>query len=120
MRERVDVEARMIKEKNKDTIDINVERLKLNAQGQYLKEDYKNYIGFWNSDIIMDKKFLGMKIDIKTLKEYLPSDYEPTESEIENLTLHLGKEENFLLGDLVLDLLDNKFPEKNVIKEKSC
>ena len=118
MRERVDVEARMIKEKNKDTIDINVERLKLNAQGQYLKEDYKNYIGFWNSDIIMDKKFLGMKIDIKTLKEYLPSDYEPTESEIENLTLPLGKEENFLLGDLVLDLLDNKFPEKNVIKEK--
>ena len=57
MRERVDVEARIIKEKNKDDVDINADRLKLSSEEQDIKLDYKNYIGFWNSNIIMDKKF---------------------------------------------------------------
>ena len=118
MRERVDFEARLIKEKNKDDIDINVDKLILNSEEQDSKEDYKNYIGFWNSNIIMERKFKGMKIDIKKLRNYLPSDYEPTESEIEDLTLPMLKEDNFLFGDLVLELLDNKFHEKNEVKEK--
>ena len=117
MRERVDYEARLIKEKNKDEVEINPERLKLSPEEQDLKEDYKNYIGFWNSSIIMDKKFKGMKMDIKSLRDYLPADYEPTESEIENLTFPSSKEDNFLFGDMVLELLDNKFQEKNIIKE---
>ena len=118
MRERVDVEARIIKEKNKEEIEINVDRLKLNPEEQNLKEDYKNYIGFWNSNIIMDKKYKGMKIDIKKLREYLPDDYEPTESEIENLTFPLLKEDNYLFGEMILELLDNKYQEKNEVKEK--
>ena len=118
MRERVDVEERIIKEKNKDDVDINADRLKLSSEEQDIKEDYKNYIGFWNSNIIMDKKFKGMKIDIKSLKSHLPNDYEPTESEIENLTLPYAKEDNFLFGDLIMELLDSKFHEKIEIKEK--
>ena len=118
MRERVDYEARIIKEKNKDDININVDKLKLNSQEQDLKEDYKNYVGFWNSDIIMERKFKGMKIDIKLLRSYLPQDYEPTESEIEDLSLPIFKEDNFFLGDVILELLDNKFQEKNVTHEK--
>ena len=118
MRERVDVEARIIKEKNMDNIEINVDRLKLSSEEQNLKEDYKNYVGFWNSNIILDKKYKGMKIDIKELRDYLPYDYEPLESEIEDLTLPMFKEDNFLYGDIILDLLDNKFLEKNVVKEK--
>ena len=117
MRERVDYEARLIKEKNKDDIEINADRLKLSAEEQDIKEDYKNYIGFWNSSIIMDKKYKGMKVDIKSLRNYLPEDYEPTESEIENLTFPYIKEDNFLFGDMIFELLDNKFQEKNVIKD---
>ena len=118
MRERVDYEARIIKEKNKDDIDINIDKLKLSSEEQDLKEDYKNYIGFWNSNIIMDRKYKGLKIDIKSLRNYLPSDYEPLESEIEDLTLPILREDNSLFGDLILDLLDSKFQEKNDIKEK--
>ena len=92
--------------------------MKLSSEEQDIKEDYKNYIGFWNSNIIMDKKFKGMKIDIKSLKSHLPNDYEPTESEIENLTLPYAKEDNFLFGDLIMELLDSKFHEKIEIKEK--
>ena len=116
--ERVDYEARLIKEKNKDEIEINVDRLNLTSEEQDLKEDYKNFVGFFNSNIIMDKKFKGMKIDIKTLRNYLAPDYEPTEMEIEDLTLPLNKEDNYPYGDLILELLDNKFKEKNVVKEK--
>ena len=118
MRERVDYEARIIKEKNEDDFEINVDKLKLSSIEQDLKEDYKNYVGFWNSDIIFEKRFKGMKIDIKLLNNFLPPDYEPKESEIEDLTLPILKEDNFLLGDVIMELLDNKYPEKNVINEK--
>ena len=118
MRERVDYEARIIKEKNLDDIEVNADKLKLTEIEQDLKEDYKNYVGFWNSDIILERRFKGMKIDIKLLKNYLPNDYEPTETEIEDLTLPIFKEDNFLFGDVIMELLDNKFQEKNVINEE--
>ena len=118
MRERIDYEARLIKEKNREEMEINIDRLKLGPEEQNLKEDYKNYVGFWDSDVIMERKFKGMKIDIKLLRDYLPNDYEPTENEIEDLTLPFIKENNSLFGDVILELLDNKFQEKNVMKEQ--
>ncbi len=49
-----------------------------------------------------------MKIDIKSLRNYLAPDYEPTEMEIEDLTLPLNKEDNYPYGYFILELLYNK------------
>ena len=114
MRDRVDdAEARIIKEKNKENDEINPDKLILTNDEINLKEDYKNYVGLWNDDRIMNKEFRGMNIDFAKVNSFYPPDYEPTEIELEDLALPINNVENYLYGDVILDLLDNKFTNKN-------
>ena len=113
MRERVlDAEARLIKERDKDNEEINPDKLILTTEEQNSKDDYKNYIGTWNDDIIMVKEFRGMQFDHNKISEFFPPDYEPTEQEIEDMIFPLHNVDNYLYGDIILDLLDNKFLSK--------
>ena len=114
MRERVvDKEARIIKERNNESDEINPDKLILNDEEINLKEDYKNYIGLWNDDKIMNLKFRGMKIDFNKINSYFPNDYEPTESDLEDLIFPMYNTDNYLYGDIILELLDNKYSNKN-------
>ena len=114
MRERMlDAEARLIKERNKDDEEINPDKLILTTEEQNSKDDYKNYVGTWNDDIIMIKEFRGMQFDQNKINEFFHQDYEPTETEIEDMKLPLHNVDNYLYGDVILDLLDNKFISKN-------
>ena len=114
MRERVlDAEARLIKERDKNNEEINPDKLILTSEEQNSKDDYKNYVGTWNDDIIMNKEFRGMKFDHNKITEFFPPDYEPTEKEIEDMVFPLHNVDNYLYGDVILELLDNKFISKN-------
>ena len=114
MRERVvDKEARIIKERNNESDEINPEKLVLNEEEINLKEDYKNYIGMYNDDKIMNKEFRGMKIDFKKIISIFPSDYEPTEHDLENFIFPMFNTENKEYGEIILELLDNKYSPKN-------
>ena len=114
MRERVvDKEARIIKERNNESDEINPEKLVLNEEEINLKEDYKNYIGMYNDDKIMNKEFRGMKIDFKKIISIFPSDYEPTENDLENLIFPKFNIENKEYGEIILELLDNKYSPKS-------
>ena len=114
MRERVvDTEARIIKERNNESDEINADKLKLNEEEINLKEDYKNYVGLWNDDKIMEKELKGMKIDFKNFNLFFPSDYEPTETDLEDLSFPVYNPDNYPYGDVILDLLDTKYLDKN-------
>ena len=108
-----DAEARIIKEKDNDNEDINPDKLKLSEEEINLKEDYKNLVGLWNDDKIMNKELKGMKIDYKNTNLFFQTDYEPTETDLEDLSFPVHNPENYLYGDVILDLLDNKFVDKN-------
>ena len=114
MRERVvDAEARLIKERDKDNEEINPDKLILTSEEQNSRDDYKNFVGTWNDDIIMIKEFRGMQFDQNKINEFFHPDYEPTENEIEDMILPLHNVDNYLYGDIILDLLDSKFISKN-------
>ena len=114
MRERVvDKEARIIKERNNESEEINPDKLKLDEEEINLKEDYKNYIGLWNDNIIMNNEFRGMKIDFKKINSIFPSEYEPTENLIQDLNFPNYNICNYLYGDTIIELLDNKYSYKN-------
>jgi len=114
MRERMlDAEARLIKERDKDNEEINPDKLILTSEEQNSRDDYKNYVGTWNDNIIMIKEFRGMQFDQNKISDFFHPDYEPTENEIEDMILPLHNVDNYLYGDVILDLLDNKFISKN-------
>ena len=114
MRERVvDKDARIIKERNNDSYDINPDKLKLSEEEVNMKEDYKNYVGLWNDEKIMNKEFKGMKIDFNKINSIFPSEYEPTENIIEDLVFPNYNVSNYSFGETILELLDNKYPQKN-------
>ena len=119
MRERVhDKEARIIKERNNENNEINPFKLILSEEELNVKEDYKYYIGLWNDDIIMNKEFRGMKIDFNKINKYFPDDYEPTEDDLENLIFPIYNPDNYLFGDVILELLDHKYSNKNKNKNE--
>ena len=114
MRERVvDKEARIIKERNNESDNVNPDKLVLNEEEKNLKEDYKNYIGMYNDDKIMNKEFRGMKIDFKEINSFFPSDYEPTENDLEDLVFPTFNTENNIYGEVIMELLDTKYTRKN-------
>ena len=116
MRERVvDADARVIKERYRDNEIVNADKLILTNEEQNLKEDYKNYVGLWNDDKIIDKEFRGMKVDFAKINSFYPPDYEPTEADIEDLSFPFYNVENYIYGDIILDLMENKFMNKNRI-----
>ena len=88
-------------------IDINT--LVLKEDEKYLIDDYINYIGIWNDEKIINNELKGYKYDIKKIKVDLPSDYEPTENDIEDITLPIRISDNYTLGNTILNLIDTKF-----------
>ena len=112
----LDIEDLQIKslESKEDKIDIN--NLILNEDEKYLIDDYINYIGIWNDEKIINNELKGYKFDFKELKPDLPSDYEPTENEIEDITLPIKISDNYMLGNTILNIIDTKY-SKDINKE---
>ena len=120
MRERmVDAEARLIKERNKDNEEINPDKLVLTNDEKNTKNDFKNYVGAWKDDIIMIKEFKGGNSNSDRINIFFPPDYEPTEDEIEDIESPQYNVENYLYGDVILELMDNKFSYKNKDRENN-
>jgi adenylate kinase family enzyme len=86
-----------------------VNNLKLKEDDTYLIEDYINYIGIWNDDKIFNNELKGYKYDIKTIKPDLPFEYEPTEHDIEDITLPTRISDNYTFGNTILNLIDTKY-----------
>ena len=109
----LDKEALQIKdeensdENNLKQIDIN--SLILNEDELCLIQDYIDYIGIWNDEKIMDNELKGHKYEIKKIKSDLPLDYEPTENELEDVTLPSKISDNYTLGNTLLSIIDAKY-----------
>jgi hypothetical protein len=93
-------------------------------------EDYIYYIGVWNDDKIYDKSLRGIKLDYKYItndnvhKENVGNnfnnnnyfgivEYEPTALESEDLSLPNTVPDNYNLGNLLLEILSNRFNSDN-------
>ena len=90
-----------------NNIDIN--NLSLTKEEIYLIQDYINYIGIWNNEKIINKELKGYKYDIKKIRKDISTDYEPTENEIEDATLPIKINDNYTLGNTLLNILDTKY-----------
>ena len=108
----LDVVSDELKEIKKiDGIDIN--NLILSEDDKYLIEDYLNYSGIYNNDLIFDGEKIGGKFDLKIANEKLPNDYEPTQNDIDDMFLPSQYVDNYPLGDNILEILNNKYGNKN-------
>ena len=90
-----------------NNIDIN--NLLLSKEEIYLIKDYINYIGIWNDEKIINKELKGHICDIKKIKNDVPFDYEPTENEIDDVTLPTKINDNYALGNMLLNIIDTKY-----------
>ena len=103
-----------------DNKKIDFDNIELTNDDIYIIEDYINYIGIWNEDKIMNKNLLGYKYEYRNINKDLPSDYEPTKTEIEDLILPKKNTDNFLYGNTILDIIESKFAEnKKYSQEKN-
>ena len=93
----------------KDEIKIDINNLILKEDEIYLIQDYINYIGIWNDEKIINNELKGYKFDIKKIKSDLPLDYEPTENEIEDITLPIKISDNYILGNTLLNIIETKY-----------
>ena len=117
-RPRIDDEYDKIKEVNKLEENIDIDKITLSDEEKYLLKDYLYYIGFWNKDKIIDNEFIGKKLDykliltdkIKNLSKY--EEYEPTKTENEDLTLPKENINDYNYGDLILDIIENRYSNK--------
>ena len=106
----IDNEDLLIKSsETKDDIIIDINNLILNEDEKYMIQDYINYIGIWNDGKILNHELKGYKFDIKKIKSDLPLDYEPTENEIDDITLPVKLNDNYTLGNTLLNLIDTKY-----------
>ena len=120
-RNEIDQEALQIKNAesqediNNKQIDIN--NLVLTEDEICLIQDYINYIGLWNDDKIMNNDLKGYKFELRKIRTDLPSEYEPTENELEDITLPIKISDNYTLGNTLLTCIDTKFSgnkDKNI------
>ena len=87
--------------------------LNLKEEEKFLIDDYINYIGIWSKKKIMENEEKGIiKLDIKKIKPDLPLDYEPTKSELDDITIPHKLNDNYLLGNTVLNLIESKYSSK--------
>ena len=107
---------KVIKIKKEDSIDNinNIQKLEpknivLKDDEKFLIQDYINYIGIWNDKKIINLDEKTIKFDIKKIKLNIPLDYEPTKNEIDDITIPNKLYDNYLLGNTLINLIDNKF-----------
>ena len=112
-REKVkDEDADLIKEiKKSDDLDIN--SLELTEDEKYLIEDYLNYCGIFSYRLMFNDEIIGGKFDLHIVNEQLPSDYEPTQNDIDDMYLPSYNTDNYPLGENVLDILEHKYGNAN-------
>ena len=112
-REKVkDEDADLIKEvKKSDELDIN--SLELTVDEKYLIEDYLNYCGIFSTKLMFNDEIVGGKFDLHIVNEQLPSDYEPTQNDIDDMLLPSCNTDNYPLGENILDILAHKYDNVN-------
>ena len=93
----------------KDDIIIDINDIILSEDEKYMIQDYINYIGIWNDEKILNNELKGYKFDIKRIKPDLPLDYEPTENESDDVTLPVKLNDNYTLGNTLLNIIDAKY-----------
>ena len=114
--------VQIIKSESVDNIN-NIKKLDPNTltfsdEDKFLIQDYINYIGVWNNkNIITNDDKAITKFDLKKIKTDLPQDYEPTKSELDDLTIPYKLNDNYLLGNLLLHLIEAKY--SNTYNENS-
>ena len=86
--------------------------IKLDEKEKYLIQDYINYIGIWNNKKIININE-SIKFDIRKVKTELPQDYEPTKNELDDITIPNKLNDNYLLGNIILHLIENKYNNIN-------
>ena len=129
----IPVEELLYKRSGKIEQDIEIENLYNNSltnEDKNYIEDYIYYIGVWNDDKIYDKSLRGIKLDYKYItndnvhKENVGNnfnnnnyfgivEYEPTALESEDLSLPNTVPDNYNLGNLLLEILSNRFNSDN-------
>ena len=108
----LDDEADLIKlVKKDDGIDIN--NLILTLDEKYLIEDYLNYSGIFNSKKIFDDEKIQDKFDIHIVNDKLQPDYEPTQIDIDDMNIPKYNMDNYIYGDNIMEILDNKYGNNN-------
>jgi len=119
-RPQIDDEFNQIKEANKLDEKIDINKIIVSEEDNFLVKDYLYYIGFWNKNKIIDNELLGKKLDYKLIlsdkiqKLNLNEEYEPTEIENEDLTLPLNNINNFNYGELVNEIIENRYGNKEI------
>ena len=114
----IDEEALALKQVNNEKKDIDINTLSLTSEEEFLVMDYLNIIGEWAPSRICLKA--GGNFDIHICNPNLPADYEPTQIEIDDLCLPNSNVDNYLFGDIILEIFDNKYNDnenKNNDKE---
>ena len=93
------------KEKMKWTIDKEREVL-----------DYINYAGEWDDRYIIPNNIRGVSIEFNDIFHNLNEDFEPTKSQIEDVSMSKFPVKNYRFADLINNVLEYKFPSNNNIK----
>ena len=63
--------------------------------------------------IIENEEKAKTKFDIKKIKPELPQDYEPTKNELDDITIPYKLNDNYLLGNTLLNLIETKYNNLN-------
>ena len=88
---------------------IDIDNLSLTEDEICLVQDYINYIGLWNDEKIINNDLKGYKFELRKIRTDLPSEYEPTENELEDITLPIKISDNYTLGNTLLTCIDTKY-----------
>ena len=107
-----DDEADIIKEVKKED-ELNIDDLVLTLDDTYLTEDYLNYCGMFDQEKILDGEKNNELFDIHIVNNNLPDDYELTQIDIDDMTIPKYYIDNCIYGDSILEILDNKYENKN-------
>ena len=107
-----DDEADIIKEVKKED-EFNIDDLVLTIDDTYLTEDYLNYCGMFDQEKILDGEKNNELFDIHIVNNNLPDDYELTQIDIDDMTIPKYYIDNCIYGDSILEILDNKYENKN-------
>ena len=97
----------------KNIIKLEPDSIQLNDDEKFLIQDYINYIGSWNYKKLITSE---EKFDLRKIKFDLPPDYEPTKNELDDITIPDKLNDNYLLGNSILNLIENKY--NNINDEK--
>ena len=83
-------------------------------------EVIKPFIDFINGEKIINNELKGYKYDLKEIKRDIPLDYEPTENEIDDITLPIKISDNYTFGNTILNAIEIKYSNnKDINKENN-